>query len=63
MVDVDEGLTGGWHQQCEGEMRGAMVEAPGSKEIEAVTPDDEVMCHEKVTGRLQCDRSGSGDMT
>jgi hypothetical protein len=39
------------------------VEAPGGEETEAVTPDDEAMCHEKVTGRPQCDRSGSEDTT
>jgi hypothetical protein len=44
-------------------MRGVEVEAPGGEEKEVVTLDDEVMCHEKVIGRLQCDGSGSGDMT
>jgi hypothetical protein len=39
------------------------VEAPGGKETEAMTPDDEAMRHEKVTGRPQCDRSGSEDTT
>jgi hypothetical protein len=28
-----------------------------------VTLDDEVMCHDKVTRRLQCDKSGSEDTT
>jgi hypothetical protein len=44
-------------------MRGVEVEAPGGEETETVTPDDEAMCHEKVTGRPQCDRSGSEDTT
>jgi hypothetical protein len=39
------------------------VEAPGGEETEAVTPNDEAMCQEKVTGRPQCDRSGSEDTT
>jgi hypothetical protein len=39
------------------------VEAPGGEEMEAVTPDDEAMCHEKVTRRPQCDRSRSEDTT
>jgi hypothetical protein len=34
-------------QHCEGEMRGAEVEAPGGEEMEAVTPDDEVMCRKR----------------
>jgi len=44
-------------------MRGAEVEAPGGKETKTATPYDEAMCHEKVTGRPQCDRSGSEDTT
>ena len=39
------------------------MEAPGGEEMEAMTPYDEVMCHEKVTRRLQCDRLGSEDTT
>jgi hypothetical protein len=56
MVDVDEGMTGQWHQHYEGKTRGAEVEAPGGEEMEVGTPDDEAMCHEKVTRRPQCDR-------